>query len=75
MTNNDFQEKINSITKKLGEENSGLIADDLAILISDNADMNTQNQNNLDTIKNLKKEKDNLITVNRKFTSASFSGF
>lgn len=64
MQTEDFNKLINGVRQTLGEENTSLIADDLAVLISDNAQTNNELQNKDEEIKILKKDKENLIKVN-----------
>ena len=64
MQTEDFNKLINGVREKLGEENTSLIADDLAILISDNAQINTDLENKDKEIEKLGKDKENLIKVN-----------
>ena len=64
MKSNDFENLINSMRTKLGEENSALIADDLGTLITDNSQMNTEMDAKNNQITKLKQDKENLITSN-----------
>lgn len=64
MQTENFNNLINGIREKLGEENTSLIADDLAILISDNAQVNSDLENKDSEIEKLGKDKENLIKVN-----------
>lgn len=64
MKEKDFQELINNMQTKLGEEASGLIADDLGMLISDNKAVNDTEVKYQDEIKNLKDQKEKLIATN-----------
>lgn len=64
MQTEDFNKLINGVREKLGEENTSLIADDLAILISDNAQVNSDLENKDKEIEKLGKDKENLIKVN-----------
>lgn len=64
MKNEDFENLINSMRTKLGEENSALIADDLGTLITDNSQMNNDLKNRDSQISKLKQDKENLITSN-----------
>lgn len=59
-----FEDIRKSIDKKLGKENSSLIADDMASLITFNAEREkTLNERN-DEIEKLKKDKETLIQAN-----------
>lgn len=64
MKEKDFQELINNMQSKLGEEASGLIADDLGMLISDNKAVNDSEVKYQDEIRNLKDQKEKLIATN-----------
>lgn len=64
MKNDDFQKLTSAIQEKIGKDASGLIADDLGKLISDNAQMNTAIETRDTQIEKLKQDKENLITAN-----------
>ena len=64
MQTEDFNKLINGVREKLGEENTSLIADDLAILLSDNTQVNTELENKDNEISKLQTDKENLIKVN-----------
>lgn len=64
MKEKDFQELINNMQSKLGEEASGLIADDLGMLISDNKATNDTAAKYQDEIKMLRDQKEKLIATN-----------
>lgn len=64
MKEKDFQELINNMQTKLGEEASGLIADDLGMLISDNKAVNDSEVKYQDEIKMLRDQKEKLIATN-----------
>lgn len=64
MQTDKFNELINGVREKLGDENSSLIADDLAVLISDNAQVNSELNEKDNQIEKLGKDKENLIKVN-----------
>lgn len=64
MKNKEFEEKLNSIQEKLGKDNSSKIADDIGILITDNATTNKALEDKDKEIAKLKAEKENLISVN-----------
>ena len=64
MQTDKFNNLINGIKDKLGEENTSLIADDLAILISDNAQVNKDIEDKETKINDLENYKDNLIKIN-----------
>lgn len=66
MTTEDFNKIINGMKEKLGNENTSKIADDLAILISDNANINKDLKTKDDTIQKLNTDKDTLINTNGK---------
>lgn len=64
MNNKDMESLTQSIQEKIGKEASGLIADDLGKLITDNAHMNTEIETRDNQIEKLKNDKENLITAN-----------
>ena len=64
MKEKDFNELITNMQAKLGEEASGLIADDLGMLISDNKAVNDTENRYQDEIKMLKDQKEKLIATN-----------
>lgn len=64
MESKDFNNLIDGIKEKLGEENTSLIADDLGLLITDNSQMNSELDNKNNTIEKLKNDKETLIKTN-----------
>lgn len=64
MKKEEFENKMNSIQEKLGKENASLIADELGILITDNAQMNKELENKNNEISKLKTDKENLQEAN-----------
>ncbi len=64
MKEKEFEKITKNINEKLGEENAGLIADDLLLLITDNASTNKELKNKDEEIERLTKDKENLLTVN-----------
>lgn len=60
----EFQNKLNSIQEKIGKDASSLILDDLAVLITDNQNMNKDLDTKNSQIDNLKKTNETLQTVN-----------
>ena len=64
MTNKEFEKKLNDIQEKIGKEASGLIADEIGLLITDNSKINTELANKDKEIEKLKQDKENLISVN-----------
>ena len=64
MKEKEFNELINNMQSKLGEEASGLIADDLGMLISDNKAVNDTESRYQDEIKMLRDQKEKLIATN-----------
>ena len=64
MQTDKFNNLIDGIKEKLGEENTSLIADDLAVLISDNAQVNKDIKDKETKINDLENYKDNLIKIN-----------
>lgn len=64
MKKEEFENKMNSIQEKLGKENASLIADELGLLITDNAQMNKELENKDNEISKLKTDKENLQEAN-----------
>lgn len=64
MKKDEMDNLINNVRTKLGEENAGLIADDLATLMTDNTTVNTIILQKDNEINKLKQDKENLISVN-----------
>ena len=64
MKNEDMEKLSKSIQEKLGTENAGLIADDLAKIVTENAQMNSLIENKDTKIDKLEKDKENLINSN-----------
>lgn len=64
MKNEDFKKVIEGIQGKLGKESSGVIADDLATLISDNITMNKTLSNKEDIIKEKEELNQKLVFAN-----------
>ena len=64
MKEKEFNELINNMQSKLGEEASGLIADDLGMLISDNKAVNDTESKYQEEIKMLRDQKEKLIATN-----------
>lgn len=64
MKTEEHNKLINGIKEKLGEEETSKIADDLALLISDNTQVNNELKNKDNEIDKLKTDKENLIKVN-----------
>ena len=64
MKEKEFEKSIKDMKEKLGEENSGLILDDLGLLITDNSAMNKTLKEKEEQIEQLKKDKENLLNVN-----------
>lgn len=62
----DFEKLTKSIQKKLGQEQSSLINDDLATMVLDNKSMNEEIVKHQETITTLKKDKDDLIMTNNR---------
>lgn len=60
----EFEERLNNIQAKIGEEAKGMIADEIGLLMSYNSQRNTQIKQQEETITKLKQDKENLITVN-----------
>lgn len=64
MQNKEFQDSINKITEKLGQEASGLILDDLGILLADNLNMNKEIEQKDNTIADYKQRNEKLLETN-----------
>ena len=61
-----FNETINHIKEKVGEENSALISDELIALMTEHKTLTEQNEENNKKIETLKTEKDDLVSANSK---------
>lgn len=66
MTREEHEQIIQSIQEKVGNETAGIIADDLGLLITDNATMNETISNKENEINQLQKSKDMLAVTNNK---------
>lgn len=64
MKKEDHDKIISSIQEKAGDEVSGIIADDLGLLITDNASMLETIEKQNKEIKKLEKQNNNLVAVN-----------
>lgn len=64
MTREEHEKIIGSIQEKLGNENVGLIADDLGLLVTDNVTMNETIVSKDNEINQLKSDKEKLIMTN-----------
>lgn len=64
MTNSEFQDKMNSIQEKIGQDASSLILDEIGILLTDNQSMNDTIKNKDNEIDRLKKNNEMLQNVN-----------
>ena len=64
MKEKEFEKLTNGIQEKLGKETSGLIMDDIGLLITDNTAMNKTLKEKDEQIEQLKKDKENLLNVN-----------
>ena len=64
MDTKKYNTLIDGIKEKLGEEATSKIADDLAVLISDNNQVNNDLASKDEKINNLTKDKENLVKVN-----------
>ena len=64
MKNEDFKKVISGIEEKLGKENSSIVADDLANLISDNISMNKLVDEKNATIKEKEELNQKLVMAN-----------
>jgi len=61
-----FNETINHIKEKVGEENSALISDELISLMTEHKALSEQNSEQTEQINTLKTEKDDLVNANAK---------
>lgn len=64
MIEKDFEKLTSGIQEKLGKEYASKIADDIGILITDNANVNKEKKQLEAEIQKLKQDKENLIQVN-----------
>lgn len=64
MKNTEFQDKMNSIQEKIGEDSSSLIMDDIGLLLTDNQNMNKTIEDKDEEIKKLKARNESLMNVN-----------
>ena len=64
MNNKEMETFIKGIQEKIGKDASGLISDDLGMLITDNTKMNKDLTNKENEINKLKDQKEKLIATN-----------
>ena len=64
MKSQEFQDKMNSIQEKIGEEASGLIIDEIGLLLTDNKNVNNELQEKDKEIEKLKARNESLMNVN-----------
>lgn len=64
MKREEMDNFVNNLREKIGEENAGIIADDLGTLLTDNANMLKQQEENQATINKLREDKENLLSAN-----------
>ena len=64
MKKEEFDSKMTSMLDKIGTDSSNLILDDVAILLSDNENMNKEIENRDKQIADLKKRNETLQSVN-----------
>lgn len=64
MKKEEMQKLTESIQNKVGKESSGLIADDIGMLLTDNSSMLSIIDSQKQQIERLKQDKENLITTN-----------
>lgn len=62
----NFNETINHIKEKVGEENSALISDELISLMTEHKSLTEQDNEKAKQIETLKTEKDDLVNANAK---------
>lgn len=70
----NFEETLNNIQEKLGEENTGIIADDIASLLSYESARNKSIEDKDNEISSLKKSKEMLIETNGKLLQKIAAG-
>jgi len=64
MKNQEFQDTMNKMQEKIGQDASGLIMDDIALLLTDNQTMNKTIEDKDKEIESLKKRNESLMNVN-----------
>lgn len=64
MKNDEFQNKMNSIQEKIGQDASNLILDEIGVLLNDNKTMNVSLEEKDRQIERLKKTNETLQNVN-----------
>lgn len=64
MQNKDFQDKMKQIQDKIGEEASGLILDEIGVLLTDNLNMNKEIEAKNIEIQEQKARNEKLLEVN-----------
>ena len=64
MKEKDFEDKMNSIQEKIGEDTSSLILDDIGELLIDNQNVNKELIDKQNEIDKLKRDKETLQRVN-----------
>lgn len=64
MKNSEFQDSMNKMQEKIGQDASALIMDDIATLLTDNQSMNNTIEEKDKEIENLKKRNESLMNVN-----------
>lgn len=64
MKNSEFQDTMNKMQEKMGQEASSLVMDDIAMLLTDNQTMNKTIEDKDKEIKDLKKRNESLMNVN-----------
>jgi len=64
MKNTEFQDKMNAIQEKIGEDASGLILDEVGVLVTDNLNMNKSIEEKDEQIRTLKERNEKLLQVN-----------
>ena len=63
MKSQEFQDKMNAIQEKIGEEASGLIIDEIGLLLTDNKNVNNELQEKDKEIEKLKARNESLMNV------------
>lgn len=64
MKNSEFQDKMNKMQEKIGQDSSSLIMDDIAMLLTDNQNMNKSLEDKDNEIAKLKARNESLMNVN-----------
>lgn len=70
----EFENAVNQIKEKIGDENSALVSDELASILSEHKATLQTHEEDVKTIDSLKNDKENLVNANAKlFQRLGFS--